>query len=202
MRLGDSGETIKVIFEWREEVVQFYRNKFGRIGCCPANRNTKLGASKMNTLSIVLVASTLATMALGAHADTQKVEGTAYQVIIEDPTEVTLPNGTKVMVNGLNHASVVNSDGETASQWCQGDTIGSEDGRPAAGAGFCSIIDAQGEIMWVWFRLEGEGQGTWGVIGGTGANEGATGGGTTSVVAGGGDGRTWTSKSSGTITTK
>jgi hypothetical protein len=156
----------------------------------------------MRKVSNILIAATLATMAFGAYADTQQVEGTAYHVMIEDPTEVVMPNGTKVMVNGINHAAVVNSDGETASQWCAGNTIRGEDGLPAAGGGSCSIIDAQGEIMWVWFRVEGEGQGTWGVIGGTGANEGATGGGTSSVVAGGGDGRTWTSKSSGTITTK
>jgi hypothetical protein len=87
----------------------------------------------------------------------------------------------------------------SAGRWCFRSIHVATD---AAGAGFCSIIDAQGDITRVWFRTEGQGQATWGVIGGTGANEGATGGGTSSFVARGGDGGTWIGKSRGTTTDK
>ena len=78
------------------------------------------------------------------------------------------------------------------------------DGKPVGGAGYCTIFDQDGDVLWVWFRNAGDGTGaTWGVIGGTGKNAGATGGGTTSgPTSGTADGRAWVSTSSGSIIRK
>ena len=80
---------------------------------------------------------------------------------------------------------------------------GSHHAGPEGGAGFCTIIDQAGDAMWVWFSNNADGQGgTWGVIGGTGAYAGASGGGTSGAPTSmSPDGRSWINTSTGTITT-
>jgi hypothetical protein len=137
-----------------------------------------------------------------AFAETQKVNSTSYGVAIEDATEVTQPNGSKVMVGGRNHSIIVNSDGENFSQWCQGSSI-TESAGLVTGAGSCAIIAEDGDVMWVWFHNSGPGsEGTWGVIAGTGEYAGATGGGKTQPGKLLGDGRAFIGTSNGTIITK
>ena len=76
--------------------------------------------------------------------------------------------------------------------------------KPLGGAGYCTIVNPDGDILWVWFQNGGGGQsgGTWGVIGGTGSYAGASGGGTSSAPTSmSPDGRSWINTSTGTITT-
>ncbi len=93
--------------------------------------------------------------------------------------------------------------GETASQWCTGEQFPDEKGAPMYGAGYCTIFYNNGDILWVSFKGNGANKpGEWAVIGGTGRYEGASGGGKTEMVSQRSDGYAWTSKSTGTLTTK
>ena len=108
------------------------------------------------------------------------------------------------MANGQWHGSAVDDKtGETTSQWCNGEQYRDAKGTPMYGAGYCTIFNDNGDILWVSFMNSGEGKpGTWAVIGGTGQYQGATGSGTTEQVSRRSDGYAWTSKSKGTLTTK
>jgi hypothetical protein len=131
-----------------------------------------------------------------AFAATEEVSNTTYGVVIEQAREVKMENGTVVMTGGLIHGSSVQDNGEVNSQWCRGSSVMGDDGMPVAGGGYCTIIGQNGDMMFVWF-----GGGKWGVIGGTGAWAGATGGGTTEPVSQNPDGYAWVNRSKGTITT-
>ena len=139
---------------------------------------------------------------LGACADTEQIDITAYHVVTQEPTPYTTPQGNIVMLNGQNHASAVAADGDVASQYCGGNGFpNAEGGGLANGAGFCTSVQANGDVLWIWYKINGAEPTTWGVIGGTGEYEGATGGGTSSIVSQGGDGRSWVSKATGSVTT-
>lgn len=144
--------------------------------------------SVVTILSFFLTSSVL--------ADTQKIDNTAYGVVIERPMEVTMTNGAKVMTGGLFHANSVDANGEVNSQWCRSTTALGDEG-PVAGGGYCTIIAENGDLLFVWF-----GGGNWGVINGTGRYEGATGGGTTTGVSQNPDGYAYTNKSKGKIKLK
>jgi len=146
----------------------------------------------------------LGCFAAGAFAETEQVSSTLNQVVIKMPEKVDLPNGKVVMANGQWHASTVNDkNGELSSQWCTGEQYPDAKGAPMYGAGYCTIFFDNGDILWVSFTGTGEGKpGGWAVIGGTGRYAGATGGGTTTTVSRRSDGYAWTSKSTGTLTTK
>lgn len=140
--------------------------------------------------------------AVSACADTEQIDSTAYQVVMQEGTPFTTPQGNTVLVGGRNHASVVAADGEVYSQYCTGNAMPeAEGGGLANGAGFCTVVQANGDVLCVWYKINGGGAANWGVIGGTGEYEGATGGGTSSMVSQGGDGRSWVSKITGSVTT-
>jgi hypothetical protein len=139
--------------------------------------------------------------ALNACADTEQVDSTAYQVVLEEPTPFTTPQGNTVLLGARQHASVVQADGEVASQYCTGNAMPAEGGGLANGAGFCTVVQTNGDVLWVSYKINGGGAANWNVIGGTGEYEGATGGGTSQIVSQGGDGRSWVSKITGSITT-
>jgi hypothetical protein len=155
----------------------------------------------MNKFISAAIATSLGFLALGAWADTEQIDSTSYQVVLEEGTPYTTPQGNTVMLGGQNHGSVVAADGQVSSQYCTGNTMTGEDGAPANGAGFCTVVQPNGDVLWAWFKIEGGGKNSWGVIGGTGQYEGATGGGTSAIVSRGGDGRSWVSKVSGSIET-
>ena len=62
--------------------------------------------------------------------------------------------------------------------------------RPTApnGAGYCDIIDPEGNVAFLWYRNDGTIR-TWGFLGGTGRFDGVAGGSTTAVLGGTADGR-------------
>jgi hypothetical protein len=144
-----------------------------------------------------LVVLMFGVFAAGASAEVQKVSNTSYGVQIEAPTEAKTSMGMTVMVGGLTQATAVSDDGTTFSQWCRATFALGDDGNPIAGGGSCTIISEAGDLLFVWF-----GGSTWGVIGGTGEYAGATGGGTTTQVSQGADGRSFINKSMGEIVTK
>ncbi|HEY5679799.1 MAG TPA: hypothetical protein VIS55_07020 [Pseudomonadales bacterium] len=155
-----------------------------------------------NRIPFALMAA-LGFFAMNACADTEEVSSTAYWTIVAPAEEYKMTNGATMTGGGIAHANVINNEGEHLSQWCRGITAADAEGKGLGGAGFCTIIDQAGDAMWVWFSNNADGQGgTWGVIGGTGAYAGASGGGTSGAPTSmSPDGRSWINTSTGTITT-
>lgn len=149
----------------------------------------------------------LAAAGFAAHsavAETVQVSSTAHWTVMNRGQPTTMTNGMTGSAGMLAHANVVTAEGEHTSQWCRGSNLSNAEDQPVASAGYCSAINTDGDILWLWYMSEGQGSGTtWGVIGGTGAFKGATGEGKSSgpmnMTA---DGMAWISKSTGTITTK
>ena len=155
----------------------------------------------MNKFLSTGLAILLGFFALSACADTETIDSTSYHVVLQEPTPYETPQGRTVMLGGQNHASVVAADGEVSSQYCTGNAMAAEGGGMQIGAGFCTVVAANGDALWIWFRNEADKPTTWGVIGGTGQYAGATGGGTSTMVSQGGDGRSWVAKATGTVKT-
>ena len=148
---------------------------------------------------LLLVATSLWSLSLAA--DTREVSNTSYNVNVEDGEEITAPDGSQINIRAGSHGSVQDEvTGESFSQWCTGE-LAQQEGGPM-GAGYCTLIADNGNVLWVSYVLHGAEPSTWTVMGGTGQYEGASGSGTTTVVSQRGDGQAWTSKSTGTLTTK
>lgn len=142
--------------------------------------------------------------AAGGMADTRQVSSTAYSVSLAPGERITLPNGRVVLIGMRSHASLVDDKtGEISSQWCTANGYPGSDGELTAIAGFCSVVADDGDETWISFVGGAAGQPlSWTVMGGTGRYAGATGGGTSRETSNRGDGFAWTSKGSGTVTTK
>ena len=74
----------------------------------------------------------------GALAETEKIDTTMYAMITEQPTQITLPNGSVVAAGWENSARLIAADGEESVQYCQGDGVTETDGMPDS-AQSCSI---------------------------------------------------------------
>ena len=132
-----------------------------------------------------------------AVAETQKINNVNYGVVVNEDQEIEMTNGVIVTTGGLSHATSVNVDGDINVQWCR-QTVATKDGEPIGGGGYCTIVNQESsDMLWVWF-----GQSEWGVIGGTGAWAGATGGGITEQVSQNADGRSFISKAMGEVMLK
>lgn len=141
-------------------------------------------------------------LALTAQAETMKHDSTMYWVQTSPGVAVEMPSGAKGRTVMRAHATVVRADGEVSSQWCTGHQ-GVDASGQAGGAGYCTGISDNGDMLYVSYLLGGEGEpATWTVMGGTGAYEGATGNGMSTVTSRRSDGRAWTSRSEGSITMK
>ncbi len=135
-------------------------------------------------------------------ADTTNTSATIYNTVTEMPTEIALPGGTVVLGGGNTQGVIVQDDGTQSMQYCANTGV-KTDGEGNLGAGHCTIVYDNGDLLWVSFHSDGsDGPSTWTVIGGTGAWAGATGGGTTAFVSARGDGRSWTATSKGKIKAK
>lgn len=133
-----------------------------------------------------------------AQAETMQVESTTYWVIVDPGQPVELPSGAKGMATMRVHGTSVRSDGVTNSQWCTGHQGVSAQGQQG-GAGYCSIIADNGDMLYVSFINGADGMTKWSVMGGSGGYAGATGGGTSKTVSERGDGQAWTTTSTGKI---
>ena len=150
--------------------------------------------------SIVAVAVLLGSC---VQADTQTLKLTVDAVQIQQGELITGPNGGQSRVGNLSQASIVNDEtGERSVQWCRGNALLDNASMPTVQVGFCTVIYDSGDLVWISYLGDAQsGENTYTVIGGTGKYEGATGGGVNRVVSQRGDGRTWTAKAEGTITT-
>jgi len=158
---------------------------------------------KMRLHTSVIVATVAILLGSCVQADTQTLNVTVDHVQIEQGELVTGPNGGQARVGNLSQASIVNDEtGERTAQWCRGNTMLDDAGMPAVQVGFCSIVYDSGDVLWIsYLGNAASGENTYTVIGGTGQYEGETGGGGNRVVSQRGDGRSWTSKAEGTVTT-
>ena len=140
-------------------------------------------------------------IAFTAQAETMKVESTTYWVQISQGQTVEMPSGTKGRTLMRNHGTVVRANGDVSSQWCTGHQGVLASGQ-AGGAGYCTSISDNGDMLYISYMLGEEGEPvTWTVMGGSGAYEGATGSGTSTITSRRGDGQAWTSRAKGSITT-
>ncbi|MGI9323815.1 MAG: hypothetical protein ACR2PZ_01255 [Pseudomonadales bacterium] len=98
----------------------------------------------------------------------------------------------------LYSSTVENKTGEISSQWCRG-SWASNGETFLGGGGHCTSIDADGEYLWLWFQPTGPDENRWGVIGGSGKWEGATGAGASKTVSQSPDGRSWVATTKGKI---
>jgi hypothetical protein len=158
----------------------------------------------MKKILIRAVAFAAGSLAVSAYAGTEQVNSTSYWVQINPGQPIELPNGAKGNSVMRSHATLVQADGEVASQWCTGH-MGTGPEGDAGGAGYCTVISDNGDMLYISYMLSGQGEdqsATWTVMGGTGEYDGATGSGTSENVSWRGDGRAWTTKSTGTLTTK
>ena len=134
-------------------------------------------------------------------ADTMQVTNTTHQVVMNEGNRFESPTGAKGYYGAVSHGTLIREDGTLASQWCTQEIGEGDDGQPTGFAGYCTIIEDNGDTLWVSFLgTPAEGI-SWTVMGGTGQWAGATGGGTSQMVSQRADGESWTSTSTGTITT-
>jgi hypothetical protein len=134
-------------------------------------------------------------------AETIQVSNVSYQVVMDEGNRFESPTGAKGYYGVTTHATLVRDNGALASQWCLQENGEGDDGQPTGVAGYCTIIEDNGDVLWVSFLgTPAEGV-SWTVMGGTGQWAGATGGGTSEMVSQRADGEAWASKSTGTITT-
>ena len=156
----------------------------------------------MNKLHTGAIGAFALSVAFNALADTAKVDSTLYWVQTDAGQVVEMPSGTKGRTVVRNHVTVVSADGEVSSQWCTGHQGVDGSGR-AGGAGYCTSISDNGDMLYLSYVMGAEDEpASWTVMGGTGAYEGATGSGTSITTSLRGDGRAWTSRAQGSITTQ
>jgi len=146
-----------------------------------------------------LISLFLGFLAASAVADTQVVDSTQSAVIVREADTFENTGGVTVETGGITHITGIDANGQANSQWCTG-SFASNGDNFLGGAGYCTIVSESGDFLWVWWRPTAPDANDWGVIGGTGQWQGATGGGTTQTTTQMPDG-TWISQSKGEITT-
>jgi len=105
--------------------------------------------------------------------------------------EVALPDGRKLVhsqFSGVLIEDNTDSPIHLLSQDCAGTDLIGSDGAPIQIGGACAAINADGDLMRISY-LNTPPSGEWYYTGGTGKFAGATGGGTSEVIAVGPDGR-------------
>lgn len=147
----------------------------------------------------ITISAILAFFATVALADTQVVNSTQSAVIVSQNQTFQNSNGDSIETGGVTHITGHDVNGEKNSQWCTG-TFASKGEDFLGGAGYCTVVNEDGDYLWVWWRPTSPTANEWGVIAGTGAWQGATGGGTTETTTQMVDG-TWISQSNGKIVT-
>lgn len=141
-------------------------------------------------------------VAITGQAETEKVNSSIYWVQIAPGEAVEFPSGAQGRKLMRAHGTVVRENGDVYSQWCTGHQGVLASGQ-AGGAGYCTSFLDNGDMLYFSYLLGEEDEpATWTVMGGTGAFEGATGSGTSTITSRRGDGLAWTSRSEGSITTK
>ena len=144
----------------------------------------------------------LVCIAAAALAGTRKIDETVYSIGTDLGEVVTLPNGSKVRV-GMNWRTAnVDVSGVEHTGWCTQTAHLDASDQPTSGVGHCVFYQDNGDAVWVALSYKVGQLTMWTVMGGTGQYDGATGGGTSSLISQRGDGTASTFKSQGSIITK
>lgn len=147
---------------------------------------------KIRTRSVFFVISLLAPFALATPAIGQQIATSGIGAYIPQGEVVTeLPDGrsqVSVRMGGYLKTDDPEDPNDLVSQDCAATNIVGADGTLQVSGGHCAAQDPDGDMYWIsfWNTLEG---GEWSMVGGTGKFEGVTGGGTSTTLAAGGDGR-------------
>jgi hypothetical protein len=144
-------------------------------------------------LTIVLV-MIISRVAMG---ETVTIESTGHYVPLNDPDMIELEKKYEAYHGYERHITAIGKDGKTESHWCIGTNLMNDD-ELAFGAGYCTILDEDGDAYWTWFQVRKRGGFDWQVKGGTGKYEGSTGSGFSKAVSSLPDGTT-TLEINGTI---
>lgn len=157
----------------------------------------------MRSSLIAVGAAALLGASATAISETREVDSVSHFVVTQDGDPYETPAGEEGVYGEIMHATQIEADGRTSSQWCVGEVSLSGDNGGVGMAGYCTIIHDNGDALFTSYIGPGGGQPSqWTVMGGTGEFAGATGSGTSTTVSQRGDGEAWTVKHTGTLTTK
>ena len=129
----------------------------------------------MIRLLLVLALFVLSLSALGEEIE---IDSTGFYVPMNEPEWVELGNSREAYPGYQRHITATGKNGTTESHWCYGTNVGevSEDDFDFEfGAGYCTVVDEDGDAYWTWFEVDGQGAFTWKVMDGIGKYKGATG---------------------------
>ena len=135
------------------------------------------------TLRALMLALSLVLLPVFAAAKETTASGSATYIPISETKEM-LPNG--MTMTRLTSKCLVISDDESvdfhlAPQISTGSILSDANGKVLMSMGYGETIDADGDVMVIWWRGNETGS-VWGFMGGTGKYEGIAGGGTSENI--------------------
>ena len=93
----------------------------------------------------------------------------------------------------INRGTIISDDTAVpfhlATQTCSGTNVLGKQGQPLESHGSCDMVDADGDIWWLSYHNQANGENTWQITGGTGKYKGMKGGGTTTPLFMSSDGK-------------
>ena len=113
-------------------------------------------------------------LSLEALAESVAIDAIGHYVRLNDPDMVELEKDFEAYHGYQRHITAVGKDGKTESHWCTGTNV-MDDDKLSFGAGYCTVIDEDGDAYWTWFQVRRRGGFDWQVMGGTGKYKGSTG---------------------------
>jgi len=120
-------------------------------------------------------------MSGAAVGETITIDSTGHYVPLNDPGMIELEKDDEAYHGYRRHITAIGKDGRTESQWCIGTNVMHDDNL-SFGAGYCTILDEDGDAYWTWFQVRKRGGFDWQVMGGTGKYKGSTGSGVSMAV--------------------
>ena len=132
----------------------------------------------MNRYLTFVLAMLISVVALG---ETITIESTGHYVRLNDPDMIELENDDEAYHGYRRHITAIGKNGKTESHWCIGTNLMDGD-ELDFGAGYCTILDEDGDAYWTWFQVRKRGGFDWQVMGGTGKYQGSTGSGVSKAV--------------------
>lgn len=134
----------------------------------------------------------LSSLVIVASAEAAEFKGAGTNVYVPANSDVNQISEEMSLLRTQSRTIILSEDSEVpfhlAPQDCSGTYILDKDQEITGGNGYCDSVDSDGDVWWMWWKLDGE-KGSWGVLGGTGKYDGMTGGGTTEILSQSPDGR-------------
>ncbi len=132
----------------------------------------------MKRIITFVLAMCLSGTTMGATID---IDSTGHYVPLNDPEYVDLENDHEIYPGYRRHISAIDKNGKSESHWCYGTNILESNllvgDELVFGAGYCTILDEEGDAYWTWFEVGKSGTYSWKVMGGTGKYSGSSGSG-------------------------